>query len=96
MSNELISFDSESEALAWCAAIDAKLGYPNPATKTERYTVPLPGDDGRYYVPTNADCPASEITKIASAKRITPTDVKFDPDSGKVAEIKGMKLKAGK
>lgn len=90
--NHTLVFDTEAEAIACSDEINALLGYPNPVTKTERYTEPVMGEDGKWYVPTGVDCPGSVKAKLSAARKIDPTDIKFDSETGKLSEIKGVKL----
>lgn len=96
--NDLMQFDTFEQADDFCKKIDTRLGYPNAETKTERYTQPEEGADGKWYVPTNADCPGVEISKIAAANRLKPSEVKRDESTkdkdgtGQIIEVKGVKL----
>jgi|GEM_PF-3481333 len=45
-----LEFSSEADAKAFMAKIDAKTGYPNPKTKTARYTVAVKHPSGKRWV----------------------------------------------
>ena len=47
MSKTYVVYPNASAAIARLAQLDAQLGYPNPATKTERYAEPIIHTDGR-------------------------------------------------
>lgn len=75
--NEYMCFDSEAEAKAWLAAVDARLGYPNPATMTQTYSDVVAGEDGKFYVPINATCPAEERAKVQGVRRLSAGEVEL-------------------
>lgn len=90
---DIITFNSFDEADVFCKSVDAKLGYPNPETKTERYTEIEKGVDNKWYVATNSLCPINELAKIPAVQKIANSDIKRDVDTGAIKEVKGVVLK---
>lgn len=58
MSAHYIRFDSAESFDVWHAEVNAAMGLPNSAQKTERYTYCFLATDNNLYAPVNEQCPA--------------------------------------
>lgn len=61
MSAGYIEFDSIEAFNLWHEDVNAILGYPDPATKTERYTALFRGADDKLYAQIDDNCPPQAL-----------------------------------
>ncbi len=61
-----LEFSSDADAKAFVAKMDAKMGYPNPKTKTERYTMAVKHPSGKRWV---CAVDAGEQPKLAALEK---------------------------
>ena len=66
-----LEFSTASKANAFVATLNASMGYPNPQTKTESYTLPVPHpSDGRAVCAVDGDAE----THLSSAELLALVD----------------------
>lgn len=58
--SQFLEFESEAAFESWLENANQALGYPNPATRTQRYTeITFSAEDGHVFCPVDNGCPAN-------------------------------------